>query len=107
AMLAILVFEAVLLHPQAAAWSAVAEGLAKTTFIGLLLGLAGAWILVKAIQRHLVPDYLENIVTLSFVVALQVVSNTLAHEAGLVAVTVMGMALASQRLVPIRFILEF
>jgi hypothetical protein len=54
-----------------------------------------------------VPDYLQNGVALMLVLGLFALSDLLAPEGGLLAVTVMGVALANQPWVPIRHILEF
>mgnify|MGYP000134404179 CR=1 FL=1 len=53
------------------------------------------------------PEYLHNLTTLALVFTIFVVSNLIYHESGLLAVTVMGLALANQRRVDIRHVIEF
>lgn len=81
--------------------------IASTLVIGLAFGLAGATIIVIMLKKHWVPDYLQSVVTLGLVVAAFCASNVLVHESGLLTVTVMGIFLANQKVVPISHILEF
>lgn len=110
ATLAVLVFEAINAIRRAEFGSATvnaAIGLASTTLVGLAVGLVAVGLLVLALKRFWIPDYLLNPVTLMFVVAAFAVANGLHHEAGLLAVTVMGVALANQKQVPVQRIVEF
>jgi hypothetical protein len=64
-------------------------------------------ILIALLRRHFIPDPLQAPVTLGFVVSLYTLVNHLAHESGLVAVTLMGFILANQKKVAIRHITTF
>ncbi|PIE47262.1 MAG: sodium:proton antiporter [Gammaproteobacteria bacterium] len=75
--------------------------------LGLILGMLGAWVLASLIKRHMLPEYLINVFTLSFVLLLFSVSNHIEHESGLLTVTVMGVALANWKDFPKDHILEF
>lgn len=81
--------------------------LAATLAIGTGVGLAGAGVLILALMRFLLPDDLHNVATLSMVVLSFAVADVLRPEAGLVAVTVMGFAIAGQRRVEVHDLLEF
>jgi NhaP-type Na+/H+ or K+/H+ antiporter len=81
--------------------------LAVTLASGTVIGLATAWGIVQAFKRYLVPDYLQNGVVLAIVIGVFVVCNQMQHEAGLVAVTVLGVALANQRTVAVKQLIEF
>lgn len=59
------------------------------------------------LRRHLLPEYLINAVVLALVVTVFTISNVLAHESGLLAVTVMGIRLANMRGVPLDNVLDF
>lgn len=110
ATLALLVFEAIEAIRQAEFGSAVQSavgGLAVVTLVGLATGLAAAALLVVALQRFWIPDYLQNPVSLACVIATFAIADALHHEAGLLAVTVMGIALANQRRVDLRRLIEF
>ena len=103
AVLAVLTFEAVI-HGEP---STVAIELLKIILIGTALGLSTAWILVQLLKRYWVPDFLHNSVFLAAAVSVFTLSNSIAHEAGLVTVTLLGIALANQKTVPVRHVVEF
>ena len=67
----------------------------------------GAFVLANLIKRHMIPEFLHNVFTLAFVLLLFSLSNHLEHESGLLAVTVMGVALANWKDFPRKQILEF
>ena len=71
--------------------------------IGYLAALAIAW----SFPRGAVPEYLKVPVLLTAVIGVFVVSNLIEHEAGLVAVTVMGVALANMDVTSLRSIHPF
>ncbi|MCA8991605.1 MAG: sodium:proton antiporter [Planctomycetaceae bacterium] len=80
--------------------------LGGTLLVGIVIGTACAWILSYALRHHAIPDHLESPVTLAVVIAAFTLSNQLRHEAGLVTVTVMGIAMANTH-VSLRHIIEF
>lgn len=107
AILAVLVFEAILLGGATANTRMAVAGFFETLGVGAAVGLAGAGIAILALKRHWIPDFLQNAVSLMLVIAVFLASNQLKSEAGLLAVTVMGIALANQRWYPVRHIIEF
>lgn len=107
AVLAVLVFEVILAGEFAEAPSAILGGVLLTLAIGVIFGLAAAGLMVLLMRRYWVPDYLHNAVALLLAMAAFVASNVLQPESGLLTVTVMGLALANQRWVSIRHIVEF
>lgn len=107
AILAVLVFEGISLGAGGADFSVFLWGAVRAFVFGGLVGLVGAGLMVLLLKRWLVPDFLQNPVSLMAVVACYVGANALQTESGLLAVTVMGVALANQRFVPIRHITEF
>jgi NhaP-type Na+/H+ or K+/H+ antiporter len=72
-----------------------------------LVGFAAAKAIAWSFPRGLVPEYLKVPVLLTTVVGVFVLSNRIEHEAGLVAVTVMGIALANMRVTSLRSIHPF
>ncbi|MDH3294991.1 MAG: cation:proton antiporter [Acidimicrobiia bacterium] len=79
-----------------------------TTFgSGLIVGLALSLVVIEALRRRLIPDHLQVNMTLAVVVGSYALANLIRPEAGLVAVTVLGMAFANQRRVPSAHIVEF
>ena len=74
---------------------------------GIGLGVAAAFSLAFILRRHILPDYLHNVTTLAVVLLTFALANTLAHESGLLAVTVMGVILANTKDVNTDDILDF
>ncbi|RPF71311.1 cation:proton antiporter [Aurantiacibacter spongiae] len=72
-----------------------------------LFGYAAAWVIAFAFPRGLVPEFLKVPVLLVAVVGTFVLCNKIEHEAGLVAVTVMGIALANMHVSSLRSIHPF
>jgi NhaP-type Na+/H+ or K+/H+ antiporter len=107
AVLTVLVFEIIRQGEFSRAPGLIAAGVLLTILIGVGLGLLGAAIMVGLLRQYWVPDYLQNAVSLMLVVALFAASNALVPESGLLTVIIMGLALANQRLVSVRHIIEF
>ncbi len=107
ALLALLVFEAILAGGIIEGTFLTLEGTILTIVIGTGLGLGAALLLVFVLMRYWVPDFLHNPVALMIVVCAFTLSNILQHESGLFAVTIMGIALANQKRVDMKHILEF
>lgn len=72
-----------------------------------LLGYAAARAIAIAFPRGAVPEYLKVPVLLTTVIAVFVFANMIEDEAGLVAVTVMGIALANMNVSSLRSIHPF
>jgi NhaP-type Na+/H+ or K+/H+ antiporter len=75
--------------------------------VGMVLGYAGGYLVHVLLRRYLVPDYLRDVVVLVLVALVFALSNALAPEAGLLAVTVMGIYLANTDLKKLREIWFF
>lgn len=108
AILGVLVFEAIIVVGGLEQGAAAAGlGILEAAVTGGLLGLAGAGVVVLLLKRYWIPDYLQSPVALALVMVVFTASNWVRPESGLLAVTVMGAALASQNYVPVRHIVEF
>ncbi len=115
AILAVLTLEVILLlHDPAAASPNVGrvtlhvlEGLGVAVGASIVVGGGAAVLLVFTLRRRLVPDFLRNPLTLTFVVGAFVGAEALQHEAGLLTTTLMGVAVANQDYVPVQRIIEF
>jgi len=106
ALATVLIFEALYGQTDQAAQHALLS-VARTILFGGGLGVGAALLLTQMLARYWVADYLQNAVSLMFVVAAFVGANHLQEESGLAAVTVMGMALANQKKVDVAHIAEF
>lgn len=107
ALLAVLVFEAVVAGGAQSAASDVFYGVINTIIWGGGLGLLAGWLMALFIKNYLVPDYLQNAVSFGMVVVTFAVCDSIQKEAGLLATTVMGVYLANQKSADIEHILEF
>jgi NhaP-type Na+/H+ or K+/H+ antiporter len=101
ALMAVLVFQYLLTGKGS--W----ELFATTIAAGTITGLAGAWSLGFVLRRHWVPEYLLNVLTLAWVVLVFAGSDAIAHESGLLAVTIMGILLGNMKNVAVNEILSF
>lgn len=110
ATLAVLVFEAITSIRAAEYGSATInaiQGFASTALAGLGVGLVASRFLVESFRRFWIPDYLQNPMTFLYVVAAFAGAELLHHEAGLVAVTILGVLLANQKHVDVHRVIEF
>ncbi len=105
ALFTVLVFE-IIVASQAALGHAALMFL-RIMLVGTLSGLAAGWLLGTALRHYRIPEYLHNVAVLNAVVTTFVLANLLAEEAGLLAVTLMGIVLANMRGVPVHGILDF
>lgn len=105
ALLAVLVFEFILTQQDALTHTLLAFG--QTILSGLLIGGLTGYLLGLSLRHQLIPHYLQNTATLTLMLAGFAFSNALAHESGLLTVTIAGMILANMKNVDVSDILEF
>ncbi|TAN03889.1 MAG: sodium:proton antiporter [Rhodanobacteraceae bacterium] len=103
ALFAVLVFEAIASHQQGHSLAVFGA----TIGIGAGIGLAVAAALGFLLYRQMIPEYLQAYGTLIAVLGAFTLSNKLAHESGLVAVTLMGITLGNLKHVHIDDIMDF
>lgn len=78
-------------------------GVVASLFIGLVMGYG----IGKALEKNYFPEYLKAAIVLCLVIATYTLSDTIAHETGLLAVTVMGVVLANMHLASIEELKHF
>src|SRR5690606_32760223 len=66
-----------------------------------------AGLIIVALRRYWVPDFLHGVFILVVVLASFWVSNVCREESGLVTVTILGICLANQRYVSVMHVMEF
>jgi len=81
--------------------------LCNEVLIGAVAGAIGAFFVAQLLRRHLVPEYLQNFFVLGVVLFVFTISNLLGEEAGLIAVTLMGVWLANTDGINIEELLSF
>jgi len=108
ALIAILTYEFIISGTAGSqiGWIAL-KTFAITIAVGISIGWAMAWIGKLLINKELIPKYLQNIVILALVITTFALSNSIQHESGLLAVTIMGMALTNMKTLNIKEIISF
>ncbi|MEO9624987.1 MAG: sodium:proton antiporter [Qipengyuania citrea] len=99
-------FRAVTESPGASLFEVVPPLIIAAILAGLI-GYVAAAAIAWAFPRGAIPEYLKVPVLLTSVIVVFVLSNQIEHEAGLVAVTVMGIALANMNVSSLRSIHPF
>jgi NhaP-type Na+/H+ or K+/H+ antiporter len=107
ALLAVIVFEAVLVGGGQSAANDVFYRVVYTILVGGGLGFVAGWFMATIIRNFLVPDYLQNAVSFAMVIVTFAVCDKMQPESGLLATTVMGIYLANQKSADVKHILEF
>jgi NhaP-type Na+/H+ or K+/H+ antiporter len=107
ASLAVLVFEFIVSGGGRQAWGHTGITFASILLVGSGLGAIGGYLFGQVLRNHWLPEFLRNVATLSLVFLVFVGANSLQAEAGLVAVTVLGMWLANMQGVDLEEILAF
>ncbi|MDN4504127.1 sodium:proton antiporter [Alteromonadaceae bacterium BrNp21-10] len=105
ALLAVLVFEYILTKQDALTHTLIAFG--QTILSGIGFGLVTGYALGTALRNNWLPHYLQNTAVLTFMLGAFAASNGLAHESGLLTVTIAGIMLANMKDVNVEGILEF
>jgi NhaP-type Na+/H+ or K+/H+ antiporter len=103
ALFAVLVYEAIASHREGHSL----QVFLGTVACGVAVGAVAAFIHGNLLRRHLIPEYLQNFGTLAAVLLAFSGANAVAHESGLLAVTIMGIALGNMRDVHIDDIMDF
>jgi NhaP-type Na+/H+ or K+/H+ antiporter len=107
AVLATLVFQAAFSSAGGEAAAEIAWGLVRFAAVGLAVGLVGAWFGTTVLRRYLIPDGM--LTAFGFALAILVVAGAdeLVDDTGLLAVTVMGIAIGWERRSEMHRLLEF
>lgn len=109
AILAVLVFEFILSGQGQGATSLHHTFFifGKIIVVGAAIGAVAGYFLGLILRKHLLPEYLHNVATLTLVFAVFALSNHISEESGLLTVTVMGIWLANMKDVSVEDILDF
>lgn len=107
ALCAVAAYEYFRLSANGATLFEVVPPMIVAAVLAAALGYAAAWVIAYLFPRGMVPEYLKVPVLLTMVIAVFVAANLIEHEAGLVSVTVMGVALANMNVQSLRSIHPF
>ncbi|MDU0354679.1 sodium:proton antiporter [Paraglaciecola aquimarina] len=105
ALLAVLVFEYIISTQDALSHTLFAFAL--TVSVGIGFGALFGYLMGVLLRNNIIPHYLINTAVLTLMLGAFEGSNLIAHESGLLTVTVMGMWLANMKRVDVDGILEF
>ncbi|WP_405231601.1 cation:proton antiporter [Lentisalinibacter salinarum] len=98
ALLAVLVFQFFVFSGEGSGLAEVMQGVGLAITSGLVFGGLGGWLTGRAFRAGMVPEYLKSPVMLGLVLVVYEASNLMQHEAGLLAVTIMGIVVANMNL---------
>jgi NhaP-type Na+/H+ or K+/H+ antiporter len=108
ALIAILTYEFIISGTAGSQIGFIAlKTFAITIAVGIAVGWVTAWLGNILISKELIPKYLQNIVVLGLVITAFALSNSIQHESGLLAVTIMGMALVNMKTSNLKEIISF
>ena len=107
ALLAVLVYEGIVSWGLGNVFSHSLYIFGKTIVVGILLGATAGYLNGQVLRKHWMPHYLHNAGTLTFMLGVYALSNEIAHESGLLTVTIMGIWMANMKQVQVDGILEF
>lgn len=107
AILAVLVFQFIVSEGTGEGFAAGLFVFGKILLCGVLFGIAGGVCFGFLIKKYWIPKYLHNFAALALVCTIFAISNMLAPESGLLAVTVMGIWLANIKEIDLDDILNF
>ncbi len=98
ALLAVLVYQFLVYAQEGSGWARLLEDVGMAAASGALLGGVGGWLAGNAFRRGWVPEYLKSPVLFSLVLIVFGVADAMQAEAGLLAVTIMGMVIGNMNL---------
>ena len=107
ALVAVLVYEFISVGGDSGYTKQALLDFGKIVLIGMAFGISAGYALYFSIKKKFIPHYLANVVSLSLVMAIFVLSDLFAHESGLLAVVVMGMYLGNSDLPSLKELLYF
>ncbi len=107
ALLAVLVFQGVLIGGVGEALPQLVLAVLKTVVIAFGIALAVGVLLEFAMRRHLIPDFLHGVTFLAAAVGAMVGANLLQDQSGLVTVTVLGIFVGNRPELHVEHVAEF
>jgi NhaP-type Na+/H+ or K+/H+ antiporter len=107
AIMAVFAYQAALAADVEQAQSIILYSLGITLLVGVVMAFLLAKIIEILLSKHLIPDFLHSVFLLAIVALAFSISNAIQKESGLLTVTVLGIALANQKSVSVKHILEF
>jgi NhaP-type Na+/H+ or K+/H+ antiporter len=107
AVLAVLVFQGVLIGGVGEAVPQLLLAVVKTAVIAFGIAIAVGVLLEFFMRRHMIPDFLHGVTFLAAAVGAMVGSNALQDQSGLVTVTVLGIFVGNRPDLHVEHVAEF
>lgn len=107
ALVAVLVFEFISIENTSDYTQTALVEFGKIVLFGFTFGFTFAHAFNFILKKEMVPKYLLNVFTLAYVLGVFVLSDSFAHESGLLSVVVMGMVLGNIDMPHLKEILDF
>jgi len=107
ALVAVLVFEFISVENVDHYTQTAIIEFCKIVLFGFTFGFTFAYAFNFILKKNLVPKYLLNVFTLAYVLGVFVLSDSFAHESGLLSVVIMGMVLGNIDVPHLKEILDF
>ena len=107
ALLAVLAFNFYISSQSGHVWETIFQIFFFMVIAGLSFGTAAGFGLGLLLKHRLIPEYLRSPMTLLLVFVVFALSELIAHESGLLAVTIFGIVLANQKDLDVSDILDF
>lgn len=107
ALLAVLVFQGVLIGGVGEAAPQLALAVVKTVVVAFGIALAVGVLLEFMMRHHLIPDFLHGVTFLAAAVGAMVGANALQEQSGLVTVTVLGIFVGNRPELHVEHVAEF
>lgn len=107
AILAVLVYQVAIAGSVDAARDEILRAIGLTLLVGVVLALILAKLIELLLRLHLIPDYLHSVFLLAVTATAFAASNAIQAESGLLTCTVLGIAMANQKSVSVKHIMEF
>lgn len=98
ALAAVLAFEVITALRRSESLLEAAERLALGIVLATVVGYIGGWVIARAFRRGWVPEYMKVPVLLVAVLGVYASTDSVLHESGLLAVTVMGVFIGNAHL---------
>ncbi len=97
-LLAVLVFQFFAATEQSEGWLQVIESLSISVAAAAIIGGLAGWLIAKSYLKGAVPEFLKSPVLLTLVLVVYLSCNLVHDEAGLLAVTIMGIVVGNMNL---------
>lgn len=107
AVLAVLVFQAVVAGGRAGTAEQLVLALGATIGIAVVLALAVGVLLEQLIVRHVIPDHLQGVACLAGAIGALTASDAVQSESGLLTVTLLGLYLGNREHLHLHHVAEF